>query len=1240
MSFAKVCAMSVRAAACVAAVSLGLLPTGALAAWGLRFEVSKDGVFWSPSVHAFAGETVKFRFGAYFTPGTTVTTLDGIGNAIAMNRFTGQNRVDGMIPGDAIQNVQTAISVLNPSLLQVTGNLIGTTAITSFGSQLPLNLAPYAANPETERPIYTGEILVGSTPGYREMVIRSNQFGAGTVQGLTFFSSTSVANRYSAKPDDAGARLDLNATITINCNGPTIGTPPVPVTACAASPAQFSVGATGTGLLEYQWRKNTVPINGATSSVLAFVSVSPDDVGNYDCVVTDDCDSTISAAAALNVSLPPIIHTQPGSIVVRPGTTATLSLIATTGSGAGPLQYAWRKGVNPLSNGGRISGAQSPILTITGAQPIDAGDYLCLVTDPAVPACGPLASSVAHLSVGDCTVSWQQVASTGPGARRSPSIAYDSARNRLVLFGGSAAGGILSDTWEWDGSTWSLRSTAGPGPRNGHAMAYDALHSRTLLFGGSNASGVPQGDTWSWNGTSWTRVATTGPTARHYPNMAYDSVRQEVVLFGGHQTNFALPTDTWAWNGTAWEKIAMTGPPGRYAGAMTFDPVRQRIVLFGGFDIASVNFSDTWEWDGAAWSLRASLVPTARTGASLAFDPGRGRVIMFGGRLQVEDEITWSSRTWEWDGTTWVSNLTGTPNARWLAGMTLDTLKQRIVLFGGEDTAGTPLGDTWELAARIPITQQPTSVVTNFGQNAAFTIGATGSNLGYQWRRNGVALVNDARISGATSANLFISQVGLQDEGSYDVVISSLCGQEVSQQASLSVSSCPSSWQDLSVAGPSARWVSAAAADVPRKQIVLFGGRSNAAGDRLGDTWIWNGNGWAQRPVSGPSARSDHAMASLGSGVLLFGGRDTPGNINLNDTWYWNGTAWTLLNPAHKPPARAGHSMTYDSVRNRVVLFSGVLNGDVFATDTWEWDGTDWTQVATSGPAGRFAFQMTFDVGRGRTVMFGGALFYGLVFTDTWEWDGAAWTKKAEGTGPPGPVYGQMTYDPSRGRSVYVTGYTYNRVYSGETWEWNGLNWSKTLSVSPPPRENAVSAYDHQRSRIVLFGGFTPANTLLADSWGLVLGPSVVSPPQNQTLRSGQTAIFSVTGSAPGLQYQWLRNGVSVLNGGRISGATTNALSIAQVIAPDGGSYRVRATDACGSSVISTPAILTVTCTADFNFDGVVEDSDFQIFISAYDKLLCDPAPIACPVDMNADGFVDDSDFQLFITQYNDLICP
>jgi len=65
-------------------------------------------------------------------------------------------------------------------------------------------------------------------------------------------------------------------------------------------------------------------------------------------------------------------------------------------------------------------------------------------------------------------------------------------------------------------------------------------------------------------------------------------------------------------------------------------------------------------------------------------------------------------------------------------------------------------------------------------------------------------------------------------------------------------------------------------------------------------------------------------------------------------------------------------------------------------------------------------------------------------------------------------------------------------------------------------------------------------------------------------------------------------------------------------------------------------------CPSDFNGDGFVDDSDFTIFVVAYNILDCsDPAmPAGCPADVNGDGFVDDADFTLFVGAYNALICP
>lgn len=68
----------------------------------------------------------------------------------------------------------------------------------------------------------------------------------------------------------------------------------------------------------------------------------------------------------------------------------------------------------------------------------------------------------------------------------------------------------------------------------------------------------------------------------------------------------------------------------------------------------------------------------------------------------------------------------------------------------------------------------------------------------------------------------------------------------------------------------------------------------------------------------------------------------------------------------------------------------------------------------------------------------------------------------------------------------------------------------------------------------------------------------------------------------------------------------------------------------------------SLPCPADFNNDGMVDDSDFVLFSLAYNILDCaDPSmPSGCPCDINDDGIVDDSDFSQFALAYDALLCP
>ena len=88
---------------------------------------------------------------------------------------------------------------------------------------------------------------------------------------------------------------------------------------------------------------------------------------------------------------------------------------------------------------------------------------------------------------------WQRSALDG---RFGHALAYDSARGRVVLFGGTASLLTLSDTWEWNGNVWTRQTPAvSPPARIGHALAYDVARGRVVLFGGHGPGGTLS-DTW------------------------------------------------------------------------------------------------------------------------------------------------------------------------------------------------------------------------------------------------------------------------------------------------------------------------------------------------------------------------------------------------------------------------------------------------------------------------------------------------------------------------------------------------------------------------------------------------------------------------------------------------------------------------------------------------------------------------------------------------------------------------
>ncbi|MCB9854669.1 MAG: hypothetical protein H6818_03200 [Phycisphaerales bacterium] len=230
--------------------------------------------------------------------------------------------------------------------------------------------------------------------------------------------------------------------------------------------------------------------------------------------------------------------------------------------------------------------------------------------------------------------SWTQAnPDPAPIARASHAMAYDSLRHQVLLFGGNAlpnsGGEGLNDLWAWDGNAWTLLASEGPGPRLRASMAYDVARDRVVLFGGATTDGEPLSDTWEWDGTSWASIDHAGPAARHSAGMAYDETRQRIVLFGGAGIGCCEHFgDTWEYSDGNWQLVTDIGPEPRAGHAVVYDSVRKRVLMVGGGACCGLYRSYTWEWDGQAWANDGVLGPRFGAWMAMAFDRLRSRTVL------------------------------------------------------------------------------------------------------------------------------------------------------------------------------------------------------------------------------------------------------------------------------------------------------------------------------------------------------------------------------------------------------------------------------------------------------------------------------------------------------------------------------------------------------------------------------------------------------------------------------------
>jgi fibronectin type 3 domain-containing protein len=135
---------------------------------------------------------------------------------------------------------------------------------------------------------------------------------------------------------------------------------------------------------------------------------------------------------------------------------------------------------------------------------------------------------------------------------------------------------------------------------------------------------------------------------------------------------------------------------------------------------------------------------------------------------------------------------------------------------------------------------------------------------------------------------------------------------------------------------------------------------------------------------------------------------------------------------------------------------------------------------------------------------------------------------------------------------------------------------------------------------------------------------AISTHPADQTITEGQTVSFNVVAGGA-TDFLWLFNGNELQDGGAISGATTDRLTLSTTTAADAGSYSCVVSSPCGRTTTNA-ALLTINpqpCPADFNQDGGVDGADVSVFFEAWEAG-------EAAADVNFDGGVDGADVDAF----------
>lgn len=600
-----------------------------------------------------------------------------------------------------------------------------------------------------------------------------------------------------------------------------------------------------------------------------------------------------------------------------------------------------------------------------------------------------------------------------PSPRLEVRMVYDPSTTTSILFGGRSAvdyGTAVSyytnETWVWNGTRWAQRfPDHSPSPRSAQSMAFDTARSRVVLFGGRENDKDVVGDTWVYENNDWRELhPASAPTARQIAGLAYDPLRDRVVLFGGTNLNAAGTAvetrfDMWEFDGTTWHQVMAEGPKVNKP-MLVWDGVRHQMIMMG-VDADAKTVMYVYDPAAVKWNeVKPAALPPCANEASLVYMEKDGLIALLGGLcLGTYDEA------WYYDGVSWYGFNSGATIGHVFGhAVTYDARRDEIVIYGGMEEGLPPRGFTytynggrWSLRTEVvrPGPRAATSFASDPFNKAIWMFGGLNENAdGYFndfWKyQNGNWALIEPKENSPTGCGAVSSAV---DTDRAKLVV--LCEGSIVHEFDLE----EFTWKkfpDLKTT-PTVRRLGHLAYDPVLKKSVYYGGFDTTG--YKNDSWLWDGTAWTEVKKGRADARSNGMMwfdPSLKK-VVLYGGIGRPQAENTirrySDMWSFDATnGWTKMTVTATPGERYDARVLVDPHTNKVMLFGGIrvdqvdekIRKQVFGDDLWEWNGTTWTKVTNTNllPSARQSFGLAYDGYADRFVLFSG--YNGLFLSDVW----------------------------------------------------------------------------------------------------------------------------------------------------------------------------------------------------------------------------------------------------------------